>query len=222
MRSTAAAPALLVLMLLVGVTACDDSTNTTGPPKAPTTSRSPTTGPPTAPTASRSPASGTPKPSSIASPRESASPFLADTSADDGGQGSGNGLGLTNVRVAHHPGFDRVVFDLGGTGTPGWRVEYMARPRYDGSGTPVRLKGAVVLQVILRGMGFPDDIGIAPYGDSTTRLPGTGSRGIAEIVPGGVFEGDQQAFIGLTGAKRPFRAFALAHPARVVVDVRDS
>ena len=210
MRSTAAAPALLVLALLVGVTGCGDhSTDDAGPTNAPTTQRSPTT-------------SGTPKPSSIASPRESASPFLADTSADDGGQGSGNGLGLTNVRIAHHPGFDRVVFDLGGTGTPGWRVEYMARPRYDGSGTPVRLKGAVFLQVILRGMGFPDDIGIAPYGDSTTRLPGTGSRGIAEIVPGGVFEGDQQAFIGLTGAKRPFRAFALAHPARVVVDVRDS
>jgi len=208
MRSTAAASALLVLAVLVGVTGCDDpSTNTTGPKKA---------------TTSRSPAPGTPNPSSTASPRESASPFLANTSADDGGQGSGNGLGLTGVRVAHHPGFDRVVFDLGGNGSPGWRVEYTTRPRYDGSGEPVRLKGTVFLQVFLRGMALPDDIGIAPYGDSTTRLPGTSTRGIAEIVPGGVFEGDQQAFIGLTGAKRPFRAFALANPTRVVVDVRDS
>jgi hypothetical protein len=209
MRSTAAAPALLVLALLVGVSGCSDpSTDNADPAIAPGPSRTPIT--------------GTPKPSSTASPRESASPFLADTSADDGGQGSGNGLGVTGVRVAHHPGFDRVVFDLGGTGTPGWRVEYTTRPRYDGSGDPVRPKGTVYLQVILRGMGYPDDIGIAPYGDSTTRLPGTGTRGIAEIVPGGVFEGDQQAFIGLTGAKRPFRAFALANPARVVVDVRGS
>ncbi len=209
MRSTAAAPALLVLALLVGVTGCSDhSTDNADPTIAPTTSIAPTT--------------GTPQPSSTASPRASTPPFLADTSADDGGQGSGNVLGLTGVRVAHHLGFDRVVFDLGGTGTPGWRVEYTTWPRYDGSGEPVRLKGKVYLQVFLRGMGYPDDIGIAPYGDSATRLPGTGTRGIAEIVPGGVFEGDQQAFIGLTGAKRPFRAFALANPARVVVDVRDS
>ena len=208
MSSTAAAPTLLVLAPLVGVTGCSEHTTANADPTfAPATSSAPTT--------------GTPKPSSTASPSESASPFLADTSADDGGQGSGNGLGLTGVRVAHHPGFDRVVFDLGGTGTPGWRVEYTTRPSYDGSGDPVRLQGTVYLQVFLRGMGFPDDIGIAPYGDSTTRLPGTGSRGIAEIVPGGVFEGDQQAFIGLTGAKRPFRALALANPARVVVDVRD-
>jgi hypothetical protein len=208
MRSTAAASALLVLALSVGVTGCDDSTNTPGPTKGPSSTRPPTT--------------GTPKLGSTASPRESASPFVADTSDDDGGQGSGNGLGLTGVRVAHHSGFDRVVFDLGGTGSPGWRVEYTTKPRYDGSGEPVRLKGTVFLQVFLRGMGHPDDIGIAPYGDSTTRLPGTGTRGIAEIVPGGVFEGDQQAFIGLTGAKRPFRAFALANPTRLVVDVRDS
>jgi hypothetical protein len=208
MRSTAAS-ALLAVALLVGITGCSHhATDDADPTTAPATSGAPTT--------------GTPKPSSTASPRESASPFIADTSADDGGQGSGNGLGLTGVRIGHHPGFDRVVFDLGGTGTPGWRVEYTTRPRYDGSGDPVRLKGTVYLQVFLRGMGFPDDIGIAPYGDSTTRLPGTGTRGIAQIVPGGVFEGDQQAFIGLTGAKRPFRAFALANPARVVVDVRDS
>ncbi len=209
MRSTPAAPALLVLALLVGVTGCSDhSTDNADPTIAPATESAPTT--------------GTPKPSSTSSPQESASPFMANTAADDGGQGSGNALGLTGVRMAHHPGFDRVVFDLGGTGTPGWRVEYTTRPRYDGSGDPVSLKGTTYLQVFLRGMGYPDDIGIAPYGDSTTRLPGTGTRGIAEIVPGGVFEGDQQAFIGLTGAKRPFRAFALANPARVVVDVRDS
>ena len=74
------------------------------------------------------------------------------------------------------------------------------------------------LQVILRGVGLPFDTGVDPFGDSTTRLPGTGTTGVAEIAPGGVFEGEQQAFIGLTGAQRPFRAFALTHPARVVVE----
>ena len=209
MRGTRTAPALLAVALLVGLTGCSEhSTDNAHPTISPATSSAPTT--------------VTPEPRSTASPRGGASHFSADTSADDGGQGFGNGLGLAGVRLAHHPGFDRVVFDLGGTGTPGWRVEYTTRPRYDGSGKAVRLKGTAYLQVILRGMGYPDDIGIASYSDSSTRLPGTGTRGIAEIAPGSVFEGDQQAFIGLTGDKRPFRAFALADPARVVVDVRDS
>ena len=84
----------------------------------------------------------------------------------------------------------------------------------------MRFKRTVFLQVILRGVGLPFDTGVEPFGDSTTRVPGTGTKGVAEIAPGGVFEGEQQAFIGLAGTSgrsclRPHR------PARVVVDVRD-
>lgn len=211
MRNTAAAPGLLALALLVGAAGCsDDSVDDADPTIA------------SAPAASSAPTTGAPTATGTAIPEASAPLSTADTLPDDGGAGSGNGLGLTGVRTARQPGYDRVVFDLGGTGTPGWRVEYTTSPTYEGSGEPVTLTGTVFLQVILRGVGLPYDTGLAPFGDSTTRLPGTGTRGVAEIAPGGVFEGEQQAFIGLTGAKRPFRVFALANPARVVVDVRDS
>jgi hypothetical protein len=201
-----AAPGWLFVALMLGVTGCTGRSTNAASPGAADTSSAATTSAPTA--------------INTASPSASVRPFPADTSADDGGHGSGNGLGLTGVRVARHPGFDRVVFDLGGTGTPGWHVAYTATPRADGSGDPVKLRGTVYLQVILRGMGLPYDTGVTPEDDSTTRIPGTGTQGIAEIAPGGVFEGDQQAFIGLTGARRPFRAFALANPTRVVVDVQ--
>lgn len=211
MRSTAA-PALLFLTLMAGATGCggDDpgdeaAARTTASPRTPATS---------------APQSPTPPVSSSPSPQASAPVFPANTEPDDGGRGSGNGLGLTDVRVARHPGYDRVVFELGGKGKPGWRVEYVPRPLADGSGEPVPLKGTAYLQVVLRGIGFPDDIGIPPYGDHTTRVPGAGTQGVAEIAPGGFFEGDQQAFIGLSGDQRPFRAFALSNPARVVVDVQ--
>lgn len=72
-----------------------------------------------------------------------------------------------------------------------------ARPTADGSGDLVRLGGSVFLMVNLRGLGPPFDTG-----------------------PGGVFEGTQLAFVGLHGAERPFRVFALTNPTRVVVDVR--
>jgi hypothetical protein len=66
----------------------------------------------------------------------------------------------------------------------------------------VELEGTRFLQVILRGVGLPYDTGLEPFGGSTTRLPGTGTEGAVEIAPGGVFEDDQQAFIGPTGAER--------------------
>jgi hypothetical protein len=210
MRNTAAAPALLALILLVSAIGCSDESGDDTDPTTASASAMPST-----PTMRGTTAT----PSTI--PEASASPFTAATRADDGGHGSGNGLGLTGVRTAQHPGYDRVVFDLGGTGTPGWRVEYTTDPRTEGSGDPVTLKGTVFLQVILRGVGLPFDTGLAPFGDSTTRVPGSGTKTMAEIAPGGVFEGEQQAFIGLTGTKRPFRVFSLANPTRVVVDVRN-
>jgi len=202
MRRTAALPAVLSLALLVGVAGCADEPSDAGSP--PVTSPPVASDPATTPTV----------------PEASEPPFSADTRPDDGGYGSGNGLGLTGVRTARQAGYDRVVFDLGGKGTPGWYVDYTASPTADGSGDPVAVEGTVYLQVVLRGMGLPFDTGIEPFGDDTTRIQATGTEGVTEIAPGGVFEGDQVAFIGLTGAERPFRVFALADPARVVVDVQ--
>jgi hypothetical protein len=212
MRTTAA-PALLAVVVLIGAAGCSGEPDEDA---APTTASASAT--PDEPSPSKGTRSETPGTGSSAKPSES--PFTADTRPDDGGHGSGNGLGLTGVRVAQHPGYDRIVFDLAGTGSPGWRVEYTTDPRAEGSGARVRLEGTVFLQVILRGVGLPGDTGIEPFGGSGTRVPGTGTKAVAEIAPGGVFEGEQQAFIGLTGTKRPFRAFALADPTRVVVDVR--
>lgn len=202
MHRTAAAPALVCLVLLAGASGCGD-----GPDDA--------AGPETA-----APNSSGGAPTTTPPPADDPADFPPGVVPADGGHGSGNGLGVTGVRVARHEGFDRVVFDLGGEGTPGWRVDYVASPRAEGSGDPVRLEGSAFLQVILRGVGLPYDTGLEPFGDHTTRLAGTGTQGVTEIAPGGVFEGEQQAFIGLSGEQRPFRVFALTGPTRVVVDVR--
>lgn len=198
MRNIAAPVLVTALAVLAGVAGCgEDGHDATDPTSATT-------------------------PAVTASVAADVPPFAAAGRSADGGAGSGNGLGLVGVRTAHRPGYDRVIFDLGGAGTPGWHVEYTTHPVYEGSGDPVALRGDVFLSVVLRGLGLPYDTGLAPFGSDTTRLPGNGAEGVAEIAPGGVFEGEQQAFIGLTGTKRPFRAFALANPTRVVVDVRDN
>ncbi|MSZ76303.1 MAG: hypothetical protein F2667_04250 [Actinobacteria bacterium] len=210
MRTHRAAPALLALALLVGASGCGEAPDRAAGPVA-------TSGPSDAPTTATPPAAD---PTEAAAPAAGLPPFGTGLRPVDGGYGSGNELGLTGVRTSRHDGYDRVVFDLGGTGRPGWYVDYTDDPVSDGSGEPVEIDGSAVLQVVLRGIGLPDDVGLPAYGDSTTRVPATGTTGVIEIAPGGVFEGDQLAYIGLRGAERAFRVFALTTPARLVVDVR--
>ncbi|WP_166849164.1 hypothetical protein [Isoptericola sp. BMS4] len=151
-------------------------------------------------------------------------PFRADDRPDTGRASGDAALVITDVRVGAHDGYDRVVLDLGGTGSPGWRVEYVDRATDDGSGEPVDVDGDEVLQVRLSGMALPSDVsGVAEYDGG--RVEPDGTEAVEEVVYRFWFEGYTTIFIGVDdptdGARRPaFRVFALDDPARVVVDVR--
>lgn len=140
------------------------------------------------------------------------SPETVDTAPHDG-----NGLGLVDVRTGRHDGFDRVVLQLAGDGTIGWRVAYTDDPRYQGSGHPVDVAGGTTLQVMLDGVGYPGDTGVDPY-DGPDRLAGPGTA-VQEVVVGNVFEGQHGAFLGVR-EPLPYRVFRLSDPARVVLDVQ--
>jgi hypothetical protein len=181
------------------------------------------------PTSSASDPSATPTPTPTDEPTETNPVDEADGAdlprwdvdpAEGGPMGAGGMLGLVDVRTGRHDDLDRVVLELEGEGDLGYRVEYVPEPTADGSGEPVDVKGDSHLQVALYGMGMPFDNGIPAFGDHTTRVPARGADGIAEVAPGGVFEGIQQAFVGIAGPERPFRAFVLTNPTRVVIDVQ--
>jgi len=147
-------------------------------------------------------------------------PFAADASPDTSDPSAHATLVVTDVRVGRHDGFDRVVFDLGGEGTPGWSVEYVDAAADDGSGEPVRVDGDAVLQVRLSGMAMPgEDPDVTEYDGATIDPEGT--RGVEEVVYRFWFEGYTTAFVGVDEPGLPFRVFALEDPARVVVDVQD-
>jgi hypothetical protein len=156
----------------------------------------------------------------VAHPSSSPAPFPADTSPDTADASAGAALTVTDVRVGRQDGFDRVVFELGGTGTPGWRVEYVDVATAQGSGQPVDVAGDAVLQVTLTGAGYPFDTGVEEF-PTRTPVRAAGTRSVAEVVFGGTFEGTSEAFVG-TAARTPFRVFALSNPTRVVVDVTDA
>ena len=141
--------------------------------------------------------------------------FVADR-AQDTAEATGNGLSVVDVRTGRHDGYDRVVFELDGDGTPGWSVQYDDNPATQGEGAPVDVEGAVTLAVTIMGVGYPSDTGVQEYCGPRTLTPALPV--VREVQLGGVFEGYYDAFVGVA-QERPFRVFRLEDPARVVLDV---
>ena len=188
-------------------------------------STAPSSAPPPSPAASAGAGGGaSPLPSSAPAdpaPAPSAgapAPFPADTAVDEAAS-TGGPLSVRAVRVAPQQGYDRIVFELAGrqAGEPGWRVEYVDDPSSQGSGDPVDVRGRAVLAVTIRGSGYPMDTGVEEVSDDPALPSGLGV--VQDVVLGAVFEGDYEAFVGLS-EQAPFRVFRLRDPARVVLDVR--
>ncbi|WNB84571.1 hypothetical protein [Cellulomonas sp. ATA003] len=144
-------------------------------------------------------------------------PFPANLEPDFGPVGEGAELSPTGMRFGVHDGYDRVVIDLSGSGSPGWTAEYTDTPTADGSGERVDLAGDAALEVRIDGVVHPTEEGAEPWEGSPNVAPQ--SAGVVEhVVRGPLFEGTQQIFVGL-GSREPFRAFSLEDPTRVVIDV---
>ncbi|WP_298445954.1 hypothetical protein [Gordonia sp. (in: high G+C Gram-positive bacteria)] len=125
-------------------------------------------------------------------------------------------LSVTDVRVGRHDGFDRVVFELGGRGTPGWRASFTDDPRRPGSGDPVEVPGKTVIALTILGLGYPADTGVPAYAGPN---PVTGTGGITRVTLTGVFEGQADAFIGVAADRPGVRITTLSGPTRLVVDI---
>jgi hypothetical protein len=146
-------------------------------------------------------------------------PFPGDTNADVADPVDPAGLTVTAVRAAHHEGYDRVVFELSGTGTPGWSAEYVDSPASQGSGEAVDVPGTAYLQVTLQGTSYPYESGAEELARGPVAVSGT------DVVQGAfydaTFEGTSVAWLG-TSDRTPFRVYALTGPSRVVVEVADA
>ena len=194
-----------------------EPTTPAGTPSGPASGTSAPPGPGPAPSATSSTDAGTADDDEQAD--TAAPPFPADTEVDTADASADARLTVTDLRVGHHEGFDRVVLELGGAGTPGWRVEYVDAAVEDPSGRSVDLAGTRVLQVVVTGTAYPFETGLEEFAlHQPVTAPGT--TAVTEAVLLGTFEAQTQALIGIDGDPRPFRAYLLPDPARVVVDVQ--
>ncbi len=205
-------------LLVLALAACSPGGTDESPRRrAPRRARPHPTDSPTTPEPGTEPTDGTSTPSDDAT--EAPLPFPANTDPDTQDPSADAALTVTDVRVGHHDGFDRVVFELGGTGTPGWRVEYVDQPVDDGRRRRRRRRRRVPAGHDLR-LGVPHGHRGRGVRRSEPR-PGGDDGEVEEVLLRGVFEGYTQAFVGVDDERRPFRVFSLEDPARVVVDVRD-
>jgi hypothetical protein len=129
---------------------------------------------------------------------------------------------LTAIRVARHPGYDRVVFQFAG-GVPGYTVSYVPGVTADPSGRPVPLPGRAYLQVVFH---LASEVRQNPSGKPLTTRTYTGPGTITPLLPtllqvssAGDFEGYLRFGIGLSG-RAGLHVFTLTGPDRVVIDVR--
>ena len=145
-------------------------------------------------------------------------PAFTDNVERQSGEGSGGSdLVLVDVRVAQAEGFDRIVLEFSGTGTPGWVVNYVDEAVVDGSGEAVALGGTAVLDIYASGTTWP-----APdYYRGPSHVTPPAGADVADVYVGGTFEGYTQVIAGIDSDPVPFRVFALAAPARLVIDVVD-
>jgi hypothetical protein len=121
---------------------------------------------------------------------------------------------LTGIRAAHHPGYDRLVFQFRGPVPAHHGVRYVDRV-VGPSGKPVHVVGSATLRVRFT-PAAGHDAGGRTYGPAARTYP---LPGIIQVVTAEDFEGVLTFAVGVA-RKEPFHLFTLTGPSRVVIDLR--
>ena len=124
-------------------------------------------------------------------------------------------MAVAGVRVGAHEGFDRVVVDLEGKGTPGWFVDYTSTPMQETTGQPLKVAGNAFLNINVDGTVYPFELGK----DNDVPVTMAGDTGnVIDVISAGTYEGRSQIVVGLR-SELPYSVQVLENPKRVVVDI---
>jgi len=142
------------------------------------------------------------------------------TCQDRGGGSSGSlAMQLTDVRVAHQPGYDRIVFEFAPQAgavprVPGYTLFRQASAQFvrDPSGQPVTMDGSYGLRVV-----FQQATGMTSYTKSRDLTPSLPV--VQEVEQLGDFEAVLSWGAGLS-RESCIRTLELSNPSRLVIDVQ--
>ncbi|MEX0710287.1 MAG: hypothetical protein WD116_03685 [Chloroflexota bacterium] len=211
-RRMAAALTLIAVLAVAGCTAASPSPSS-GPPSA-SASLAPSTSPSEAASASPSAAASVPASAAPSEPTESlpafaCTPTVAIPATAERAQ-------ITDVRVAEHAGYDRVVFEFTG-GIPQTLIEAVLPPFHqDGSGLPFDVNGTAFLQLTMDNASRVSPDGVVTYAGPTEFEPDLPQ--VVHLIEGGDFEAVSTWYLGLDGGGC-LRVLTLATPSRLVIDI---
>lgn len=121
---------------------------------------------------------------------------------------------LSAIRAAHHPGYDRVVFEFAGPLPARRSAGYVPRLIADPSGRQLPLAGRALLQVSLSLAAAHNSAGhVTVPARMAFALPN-----VIAVVRSGDFESVLSFGIGLA-QRASFHVFTLRSPSRVVIDI---
>ena len=211
-RRMAAALTLIAVLAVAGCTGAGPSPSS-GAPSA-SASLTPSTSPSEAASASPSAAASVPASAVPSEPTESLPAFACTpTVAIPATAGRAQ---ITDVRVAEHAGYDRVVFEFTG-GIPQTLIEAVLPPFYqDSSGFPLDVNGTAFLKVTMHDASRVSPDGVVTYAGPTEFEPDLPQ--LVHLIEGGDFEAVSTWYIGLNGGGC-IRVLTLATPSRLVIDI---
>jgi len=123
---------------------------------------------------------------------------------------------IADVRVGRHDGYDRVVYEFEGAGTPQYTIRPATPPlTADPSGLPMTVNGNAFVEIVLHGATtiLPD--GVPTYSGQTDFEPDFTQ--LVQLIEAGDFEAVSSWYAGLA-AEGCLRAFVLSNPSRLVID----
>ncbi len=115
---------------------------------------------------------------------------------------------LTAIRAAHHPGFDRLVFEFTGRLPADRGARYVSTVLADPSGKVVPVSGSAFLLVHFSAAGVGKFLKQRSF-----NLPG-----LLQLVQAGNFEAVVSYGVGVA-RKEPIHLFTLTSPSRIVIDI---
>lgn len=123
---------------------------------------------------------------------------------------------MVGLRAGRHDCYDRLVFDMRGSGSGYW-VSYVDDVTMDGSGEPVPLRGGAKLHITVYSPAYNDNFEPTYEYDNPAELVNvTGFQTFRQVAWAGSWEGTTSVGLGVR-ALLPFRAFTVGN--HVVVDV---
>ena len=132
------------------------------------------------------------------------------------------GVTVSAMHVERQDGFDRIVYDFGGTYSPGWRAEYVAEATERGQETATPINGRSILQIYFFDTVPPAESGIPGYhgpNPLSDPLSDPAAHSVVEVLLGQNFDRTTQSFVGLRTDHPQFQVTNLRDPARIAVDI---